>query len=82
MTLARFARAREIRFPLLSDPDSETIRAYGLLDESARGRTAGIPHPGTLVVDGDGIVRARLFHEGYKQRHSAQEILEAAREIE
>jgi len=76
--LRSFARSRDITFPLLSDPDSRTIDAYRLRNLEAKGRTEGIPHPGTLIVDAKGTIRAKLFHGGYKQRHDADDILKAA----
>ena len=79
--LASFARSRKITFPLLSDKSSKTIDAYRLRNLEARGRMEGIPHPGTVIVDAEGIIRAKLFHGGYKNRHGPDEILAAARTI-
>jgi peroxiredoxin len=76
--LAKFARNRKITFPLLSDPGSKTITAYGLLNKEAKGRTAGIPYPGTFLIDREGVVRAKLFRDGYRARHSADELVKAA----
>jgi peroxiredoxin len=42
----------------------------------------GIPHPGTYLVDSDGVIRAKLFLEKYQERHSIDELLEAAESIE
>jgi WD40 repeat protein len=64
---------------LLSDPGSKTIIAYGLLNKDAKGRTAGIPYPGTLVIDRDGFIRAKLFLDGYQERHTAQDLIKAAK---
>ena len=78
-TLAAFASRRAIAFPLLSDGGSKTIDRYGVRDEEARGgQVDGIPHPGTIIVDRDGVIRAKLFLEGYKQRHSVDAIIAAA----
>jgi hypothetical protein len=52
--LKEFSDKRKIAFPLLSDPDSKAIKAYGLLDTSAKGKQEGIPYPGTFVVDKEG----------------------------
>jgi peroxiredoxin len=79
--LARFAQKRKITFPLLSDAGSKTITAYGLLNKEAKGRVAGIPYPGTMLIDRDGIIRAKLFLEGYRDRHSSEALIKAAREI-
>lgn len=78
--LAKFAGQRKITFPLLSDPDSKTITAYGLLNRDAKGKTAGIPYPGTMVVDRGGVIRAKLFLEGYRDRHATKALIKAARD--
>jgi peroxiredoxin len=75
--LAKFAGKRDITFPLLSDPDSKVIVAYGLLNKEAKGKTKGIPYPGTFLIDKDGVIRAKLFLDGYRQRHSTEELLKA-----
>ena len=78
-TLEAFAKARGITFPLLSDPDSAIIRRYGLLNEAAdpSSRSYGIPHPGTFVVDRNGMVTARFFEDAYQERYTAAAILAA-----
>ena len=79
--LKEFAEKRKITFPLLSDPDSKTIKAYGLLNTSAKGKQEGIPYPGTFVLDKDGMIRAKLFHEGPFKRHTPDDLIEAAKEV-
>ena len=74
--LSQFAKRRKITFPLLSDVDSKVIDAYGLRNKS---RKDGIPHPGTVIVGMDGKVLAKLFHEGYRKRHLAEEIIDASK---
>lgn len=76
--LSAFASDRGIEFPLLSDPFSKTIDAWGVRNEQAPPRVDGIPHPGTFLLDETGVIRAKLFREGYKKRHSPDEILAAA----
>jgi peroxiredoxin Q/BCP len=76
--LAKFAKNKKISFPLLSDPDHKTIEAYGLLNKEVTGKFEGIPYPGTMIVDKDGVIRAKLFFEGYAKRHSAEDIVKAA----
>jgi AhpC/TSA family/Disulphide bond corrector protein DsbC len=70
-TLQAFARQRGITYPLLSDQGSSTIRRYHILNTSATGRTAGIPHPGTFVLDRNGVVVSRSFEERYQERAGA-----------
>ncbi len=77
--LAAFASKRGITYLLLSDAGSLTIDAYGIRNTEVRGaRIDGIPYPGTFLLDAQGIVRAKLFEDGYKKRHTAQDIVDAA----
>ena len=38
----------------------------------------GVPHPGTYLVDKDGVVRAKLFLERYQERHTTHALIDAA----
>ena len=82
--LKAFADKQKITFPLLSDPDSKTIVAYALKNKETVGKKFGkvdldgIPYPGTYLVDKKGVVRAKLFVDGYKERHSVEELVQAA----
>jgi peroxiredoxin len=82
--LKGFADRQKITFPLLSDPESQTIIAYSLKNKEMVGKkfgkinVEGIPYPGTLLVDRDGIIRAKLFVDGYRERHSVDDLLKAA----
>lgn len=77
-----FATKRNITFPLLSDSKSEAIKAFKLLNPDTKGRLEGIPYPGTIIVGKDGKVIAKLFHDGYRERHTGEEILEAVKNVE
>jgi peroxiredoxin len=79
--LARFSEKQKIAFPLLSDAGSKTIVAYGLLNKEAKGRSEGIPYPGTMVIDKDGVIQAKLFLDGYRERHATEALLKAGKEI-
>lgn len=79
-TLAKFASKSKITFPLLSDTGSKTIKAYGVLNIDLPEADRGIPYPGTFVIDKQGIVRAKLFREGYKLRHDTAELIAAAKQ--
>ncbi len=76
-TLQRFAAKRAITFSLLSDEGSKTIDAFGIRNKEAKGRGEGIPHPATFIIDKEGIIRARLARENYRERHSGAELLDA-----
>jgi peroxiredoxin Q/BCP len=80
--LGKFADKHKITFPLLSDPDSKTISAYGLFNKEAKDtKVEGIAYPGTMLVDMDGVIRAKLFRDGYKERHSTDDLIKAAKSI-
>lgn len=79
--LAGFAEKRKIGFPLLSDPDHKVIEAYGLTNKEAKGKVEGVPYPGTMILDKDGVIRAKLFFDGYRDRHGPTEMIKAAKEI-
>ena len=80
--LKEFADKKKITFPLLSDVDSKTIDAFGVRNEKTEpgSRQDGIPHPGTFLVDKDGVVRAKLFYSVFK-RHTPAELIEAAEKV-
>jgi hypothetical protein len=75
--LKAFADRLHIGFKLLSDPESKTIRAYGILNETVEKGTMsyGIPHPGTYLLDPRGVVVAKYFDEDYRVRDTAESIL-------
>ena len=76
-TLKAFAAKHGITFPLLSDRGSATIRRWGILNAEADGPAAGIPHPGTFVIDTRGRIVSRVFEEGYQVRQTAPALLAA-----
>lgn len=76
--LTDFAKKRKINYPLLSDPDSKVIKSYGVLNAKASGRQAGVPHPGTFLIDQEGIIRA-VIPGTVRKRHTASDLLELAK---
>jgi hypothetical protein len=40
-----------------------------------------VPNPGTFLLDRDGVIRAKLFLEGYRTRHTTAALVEAARGV-
>jgi peroxiredoxin Q/BCP len=79
--LKTFSDRMKIAFPLLSDADSKTIEVYHIRNETARGKAEGIPHPGTFIVDQKGVIRSKLFLEGYRVRHSTEALVKAAQAV-
>ena len=83
-TLKAFSDKNEIAYPLLSDEGSKTIDAYGIRNKQMDRfeRFTGVPHPGTYLLDGEGVIRAKLFLERYQERHTTDVLVEAAKEID
>jgi peroxiredoxin len=80
--LKRAATKLGVTFPLLSDAGSKTIDAYGVRNREANGtRAEGIPHPTTFVVDQTGIIRAKLFLDGYRERSTSADLIKTAKTI-
>jgi peroxiredoxin len=79
--LAKFAQNRKVSFPLLSDAGSKTIAAYGLTNKEAKGKAEGVPYPGTFLIDQKGVIRAKLFIDGYRERHPTDELIKAAEAV-
>ena len=61
-----FVKQNDFAPPLLSDPRSEIIDAFGLRNEAHKeGRFAGIPHPAAFIVAPDRTIIAKLYEEDY-----------------
>ena len=57
----RFAKRREIKVPILSDPDSRTIEAYAMRAVNGAGDQIGSAQHGTFVIDRSRIVRSKPY---------------------
>jgi peroxiredoxin len=62
----------KVNYPLLSDIDLSTIRAYGVEDSEN-----AIAWPAVFIVSPAGIIRWRSLAETYKVRPLSQEIMDA-----
>lgn len=71
---------QEIEFPLLHDEDVKHVNSLGIrnLDYDPGDRTYGIPYPGMLLIDSDGIIRHKFAEERYQDRPALELVLEAA----
>jgi peroxiredoxin len=78
-TLKIFSDKRDVKFTLLSDPQSKIIKSFSILDpdQKAGTRFYGIPHPTIYVINPHGVITAILSEEGYKNRPELQDILDA-----
>jgi peroxiredoxin len=69
--IARDGKTPSIVF--LSDPGHRVIDRYGIWNPAGR----GWPHPTTLVIDGQGIVRWKVVEVDFRVRPKNEQILEA-----
>lgn len=76
--LAAFAeRMGGLSYPLLADPDSSVIEAFGILNRNVAEDHAwyGMARPVTFIVDADGVVTSKYFEPGHRQRVTADSVL-------
>lgn len=79
--LADYANSHQVTFPLLSDPDSEIIERFGILNtiiDPDDHPWYGIPYPGVYVTDSDGRIVKKFFESSLQFRPSAEQLLRAA----
>ena len=79
--LKRFSDKAKIGFPMLSDPESKTIEAYHIRNVAAKGKAQGVPNPGTFILDQNGVIRAKLFLDGYRDRHTTDALIVAVKAV-
>ena len=89
-TLAQVADRRGLSMTLLSDEGSIAIDAFGVRDpiySDPDHLAYGVPYPITFVIDRQGTVVAKFWHEaglgqerGYATRISAEDVLAAVQE--
>lgn len=73
---SRWLRDNDWTFPILVD-GTATIRDYGIPNPDHDGTDReGIPHPATIIVGPDGIVRFVNVWVNYRERTTPDEILE------
>jgi len=78
---ADLRRKAGLTFTLLSDPQAEAIRRYGLLHAGGGPDGQNIARPAEFLVDHSGVVRWENFTEDVRVRARAEEMLAAARAL-
>ena len=70
-----------IEFALLHDEGVRVVDAFGIrnLDYEPGHRAYGIPYPGILIIDADGVIKAKFAEEDYRDRPAFEAVLEAAK---
>ena len=68
--LEKFSKKKQLMYPLLADQNNQTMSALNILnDEEKRGdKHYGIPFPGVMVINSEGILIYKYFYKGYKKR--------------
>lgn len=68
--LAAFHAEHDLGYPLLRDENVRHVEAFGIRNEEyAPGHGGyGIPHPGVMWIDGDGVIRGKWALPGYEER--------------
>jgi hypothetical protein len=79
--LRDFRDAHAISYTLLSDPESDVIRSFGILntliDEDDH-PWYGIPYPGAYVVNAEGFITHKFFDNNLAVRAGPEQLLRAA----
>ncbi len=73
--LKYFADRHKIEYPMLGDPESKTIQAYGVLNQEATGMQKGFARPGYFYIDTKGIIREKSFEARYRERLTGNSII-------
>jgi peroxiredoxin len=74
---------RHLTFTLLSDTKSEIIDRYNLRDPQypPGNRAYGVPRPIIFVLDPQGVIKAKLFEESFKNRPPASSVISRLDEL-
>jgi len=66
-----------LSYPLLADPDSAIIDAFGVLNQNVPEdhEWYGMARPVTFIVDADGVVTSKYFEPGHRRRMTADSVL-------
>jgi peroxiredoxin len=81
--LAAFAAKRHIAFTFLSDPKSEVIDRYNLRDPQypPGSRAYGVPRPIIFILNLQGVIKAKLYEESYKNRPPVTQVISKLDEL-
>jgi peroxiredoxin len=76
--LQKFHSEQNLNYPLLQDVEVEHVEKYGIRNEDygPDSRGYGVPHPGILFLDAQGVVVAKFAIAGYRTRPPFDELYE------
>lgn len=78
--LVKAQKELALPFTLLSDPDEQVIKRYGLLHAGGNGGQ-DIARPAELLLDGQGVIRWVMFTDNLRVRVRPEAVLEAAEKL-
>ena len=70
-----FSDRHKIEYPLLADPQSKIIEAYGVLNREATGMQKGFARPGYFFINGNGVIKEKFFEAKYRERLSGNSVI-------
>jgi len=70
-----FTDRYSIGYPLLSDPNSDVIQRFGVLNKDATGFRKGMAFPGFVYVSAAGRIQETFFEEDYHTRFTGDSVL-------
>lgn len=73
----KLCQSRGYTFPLLSDPNADAIRQYGVLHPKAGPAGNDIARPAEFLVDATGTIRWVNLTDDIRVRARAESVLEA-----
>lgn len=79
--LADYTEAHDVSFHMLSDPESEVITAFGILNTTIPEDDHpwyGIPFPGAYAIDANGTILEKFFEHNFAVRPGPEQLLAAA----
>ena len=78
-----FVEDEGITYPFISDIDTGTMVALGILNEDHQpgDRTYGIPHPGMFVLNPQHEIVGKIFVESYRIRVDGEGVLNYAVQV-
>ena len=71
--LREFQQKEGLDFPILVDTGNQVSASFGLINEA----NPVVPHPTTVIIDKQGVIRYLRVDTDYKVRPSVGELLEA-----
>lgn len=81
--LEKFAKEKQLIYPLLSDQNHQTMMAFNVLnDEEMPGdKHYGIPFPGVMIISAEATLLYKYFYKGYKKRIKIPKLLKRLESI-